>query len=760
MSQITAINQELLRQINDSVGYKIKTKVDHIESNVAFIASRQGGDSSNISLLVSQMGGDTANINYVKEVTAINDTSLASTVGKSLEFHKFLTTEHIPLSNVFAPKANLVKSGDTYVTGMGACGVHKNGVDVFEEYYNGQYPGSMFGTFSCGKELMGMMLGRMQQKGVGLHNVVGDAYTSNLLTLDTTVYDIIYGTDINAYGQYGITLPKGLDQVRMRDLLSMRAGFHEYDGLLWFMNVENELTSRAGYLAWSIAATPLLYTYRQFADLIGGVTIASFDDVKNLGNATVSVRQYAQYVYNDIVQLGKSSNFYDLKDFFGYAFYNEFTSNNLIGEMMVGAGVSNTSVRYHRSAYGTPKYGQNKFEHYNNECIVFATYMLQLALMKEAINGNRSVLPYSFPLYLYSNVGISLSDIGAKTFGASGPNATYVAPFRDNFRNFFNYEILLPSGVPSANTKLTMLQSDKHGTIMPDYTRVAFPHLMSVADKFGEDLLYVRDNNVFVTNVYSNLFLSNITEYNFTASSSNIIPRMNALTTDPFETPAGLYGENLNAQNYLSLTNGIWTLTDVLPNNKQRSSNVYFLSGAQGQKFVMGRDSTAAKNRYTVGMMSDDLVNNPLLSQGPEFLQTYKNTVEHYRTESVLYGKPLSDSVSLLVGKWYPDSVSVPIFAYGAGVVTGLRTRQEADKAIAYIQDIKLSSNNWGYDSVGGPTFRLNCDRSYYSNLTNDVNVIKVADIETGNVASSTSNCVADVHYSYLDIFNKAKQVF
>ena len=791
MSQLNAINQELLRQINDSVGYKIKTKVDYLyntadtnTSNINYITSNIPilltntaitinkldsvlintanalSDSANISLITLRTAAlgkdDSANINYLTEATVINDTSLASTVAKSLNFHKFLTTEHIPLSNVYAPLASLEKSGDTYVTGLGACGVRKNGVDVFEEYYNGQYPGSMFGTFSCGKELMGMMLGRMQKKGIGLHNVAGDGYTSNLLTLDTKVYDIIYGTDIKPYGETGFTLPLGLENARMRDLLSQRAGFHDYDALLWFMNVENQLTGNYGYVVWSTATAPLLYSYRAWA-VNFGVTIDTFDDVKNLGNQFVSVRNFAQYAYNDIIQLGQSSVFYLLKDFFAYAFYNEFTSNNVIGELMVGSGYSNTSVRYHRSAYGSPVYGQDKFEHYNNESFVFTTYMLQLALMKEAINGNRSVLTSSA---LYSNTNISLNDIGANTFGASVPNPVYVAPFRDNFRNFFNYEILQPSGVPSVNTKLTLLQSDKYGTIMPDYTRVAFPHLMGVADKFGEDLFYVRNNNVFVTNVYSNLFLSNITEYNFTASSSNIIPRMNALTTDPFETPVGLYGENLNAQNYLSMTNGIWTLTDVLPNNKQRSSNVYFLSGAQGQKFVMGRDSTASKNRYTVGMMSDDLVNNPLLCQGPEFLQTYKNTVEHYRTESLYYGKSPEDAVSFLVGKWYPDSISVPIFAYGPGLITGLRTRQEADKAIAYIQDIKLSSNNWGYDSVGGPTFRLNCDRSYYSNLTTDVNIIKVADITTGNVASSTSNCVADVHYSYLDIFNKAKQVF
>ena len=752
MSQLTAINQELLRQINDSVGFKIKTKVDSIQSNVALIASRQVGDSSNISVLLSQSGQDTANISYLKEVTAINDISLASTVGKSLTFHKFLTTEHIPVSNVYVPLGSLVKSGDTYVTGLGACGVRKNGVDVFEEYYNGQYPGSMFGTFSCGKELMGMILGRMQKKGVGLHNVVADAYTSNLLTLDTKVYDIIYGTDIKPYGSTGITLPIGLDQARMRDLLSMRAGFHDYDALLWFMKVEDTLTFGAGYTYWSAENTPLLYLYKLWADAyLTPATITSFADVQNKGNATVNVRNFAQYAYDDIVG-NPASSYIAIKDILGYAYYNELTTENVMGELMVGSGYSNTSVKYHRTSFST-LYGQDKLEHYNNESFVFTTYMLQLALMKEAIYGNRSVLSSST---LYSNTSISLNAIGVNTFGSSGPNATYVTPFRDNFRNFFNYEVLQPSGAPSVNTKLTLLQSDKHGTIMPDYTRVAFPHLMGISDNFGKDLFKVRDSNVAITTLYSNLYLSNITEYNFTSASSNIVPRMNALTTDPFETPVEFYGENLNAQNYLSLTNGIWTLTDVLPNNKQRSSNVYFLSGAQGQKFVMGR-STDKANRYTVGMMSDDLVNNPLLCQGSEFLQTYKDTVNHFRVESSAYGK--SDGTSLLVGKWYPDNVSVPFFAYGAGIITGLRTRQEADKAIAYIQDINLSSNNWGYDSVGGTTFRLNCDRSYYSNLTS-ANVLHVADITTGNVVPGVSNCIADVHYTYLDIFNKAKQVF
>ena len=755
MSQLTAINQELLRQINDSVGYKIKTKVDHIESNVALIAAKQGGDSSNISLLVSQLGGDTSNINYLKEVTAINDTSLASTVGKSLEFHKFLTTEHIPGSNVFASLSSLQKTGDTYVTGMGACGVRKNGVDVFEEYYNGQYPGSMFGTYSCGKELMAMTLARMQQKKVGLHNVVGDAYTSNLLTLDTKVYDIIYGTDINVYGQYGITLPKGLDQARLRDLTSFRAGFHEYDALLWFMYWENYFSGGN----WTDpTVTPLLFFYSSWANdasRLGAEAITTFADVKTKGSAAVSVRKFGYFAYDDILG-NPASPYATIKDFLAYSYYNELTSNNVIGELMVGSGYSNTSVRYHRSAYGTSPYGQDKFEHYNNESFVFTTYMLQLALMKEAINGDRSVLTSST---LYSNTNISLNAIGANTFGSSGPNPVYVAPFRDNFRNFFKYEVLQPSGVPSVNTKLTLLQSDKYGTIMPDYSRVAFPHLMGVVDTFSSDLFKVRDSNVAVTALYSNLYLSNITEYNFTSASSNIVPRMNALTTDPFESPGVTYGETLNSNIYFSVTNGIWTVTDVLPLNKQRSSNVYYIQGAQGQNVFMGRDSTAAKNRYTVGFLSDDLVNNPLLCQGPEFLQTYQNTVEYSNAYASDYGKSPKDSVSTLLGYWYGDNVSVPYYAYGAGIISGLRTRQEADKAIAYIQDIKLSSNNWGYDSVGGTTFRLNCERRYYSNLTS-ANVLHVADITTGNVYPAVSNCIADVHYTSLDIFNKAKQVF
>lgn len=174
----------------------------------------------------------------------------------------------------------------------------------------------------------------------------------------------------------------------------------------------------------------------------------------------------------------------------------------------------------------------------------------------------------------------------------------------------------------------------------------------------------------------------------------------------------------------------------------------------------MGRDATAAKNRYTVGILSDDFVNNPLLCQGPEFFQTYSNTVENYTASASNYGKPSSDSTSTLIGYWYPDSISVPIYAYGTGIISGLRTRQEADKAIAYIQDIKLSSNNWGYDSVGGITYRLNCDRKYYSNLTVDANTIKVANIYTGNVYPGISNCIADVHYTSIDIFERAKATF
>ena len=733
MSQTAAINQELLRQINDSVGYKLKLKVDNIATSSV---------------------NNTSNIRYISEITAINDTSLASTVSKSLTFHKFLTSEHIPTSNLFIPLASLEKSNDTYVTGLGAVGVKKNGLDVFEEYYNGNYPGSMFGTFSAGKELMGMMFGRMMKLGVGLHNAGTEERASNLLTLDTTVANVIYGTDIKAYGATGITLPKGLEKARMRDLLSMKAGFHEFDALLWFMYWENVLTSDGGSLSWSITTTPLLFMYAFWAYTITAtaVTISSFADVQNClgGNVGVNLRNFCYAIKSDLLDGVWAGSLAGLDLFVGYAYYNEFTSNNVIGDEFIGTGYSNTSVRYQRSGY-EEFYGKDKFEHYNNECTIFATKMMQLALMKEARYGNGNVLR----LDRYSNV--ALADIGAKTFGSS-PDVTYIYRNRENMKTFFKYEMLRPSGI-SLNTNLSILQSDNYGTIMNDYTRMAFPHLMTVCDKFSEDLFKVRDSNVAVTSLYSNLFLSNITEYNFT--SSNIIPRNQVFQVDPFDTPAVvLSGELSNYQKGLNMTNGIWTYTDVLANNKVQSSNVYILTGLYGQRFVMGRDATSAKNRYTVGMMSDDLVNNPLNVQGSEFLQTNRDYITFNFVESEALGKGdiYDDSTSYLLGKYYPDSITVPVFAYGTGAISGFRTRQEVDKCIAMVQDVKVSSNTWGYDSVGGPTFRMNADRVYYSNLTTE-NAIKVADVTTG-VLAAFSNCVADAHLAQMDIFDRAKLTF
>jgi hypothetical protein len=853
MSQTTAINQELLRQINDSVGYKIKTKVDTLISqngndssnissikltqlsdsanislitvrtanlvtdsaNISYIANlshvadvklddirtTQLSDSSNISTITAQTAnllddsanisfitaqtthlltdsanlsymrsffpliasdanvaanglqsipGVVSNVKYLTEVTAINDLSLASTESKSLEFHKFLTTEHIPSSNIFAQLANLEKTNDTYATGLGAIGVRKNGVNVFEEYYNGNYPGSMFGTFSCGKELMGLMFGRMMQKRFALHNE-GTSYTSNVLSLDTTVEQIIYGTDIKKYGNTGITLPRGLEKARMRDLLSMRAGFHEYDGLLWFM-YWGDIFSGGGYANWAThpdeAGLNSFYRYwaGNLVPVPYRVTIDTFADIQNKGNDVVNLRNFGEYIKQDVLTTGATYTYTKpLYDFLTYSFYINFTSPNVVGDLFVGNGTSNTSVRYQRSAY-TELYGTNKFEHYNNECFTFATEMMQIALAKEAKNGNGLVLPYP----TYSNVAIT--DIGINTFGSSLDPA-YVASVRDNFRTFFKREVLVPSGVPSANTKLTELQSDNQGTIMCDYTRVAFPHFMGINDTFANDLFVVRDNQNAVTNVYSNLFLSNITLYDFTANSSNIIPRLNALESDPFDVTT-FPGEYLNAQHYLSMTNGIWTRTNILPNNRQETSNVYFMQGAQGQKCYMGRSNGS---RYTVGMLSDDLVNNPLLCQGSEFLQSNKNTLTTVQAAASDYGK--TDGTSTAVGYWFPDNFSVPIFAYGTSAIFGLRTRQEADKVVAYIQDIKISSNNWGYDSVGGPTLRLNAARAYYSALTVDSNIIQTADITTG-APLGYSNCIADAHYAQYDVFDRARSTF
>jgi hypothetical protein len=154
------------------------------------------------------------------------------------------------------------------------------------------------------------------------------------------------------------------------------------------------------------------------------------------------------------------------------------------------------------------------------------------------------------------------------------------------------------------------------------------------------------------------------------------------------------------------------------------------------------------------------LVNNPLNVQGSEFLQTNRDYITFNFVESEALGKGdiYDDSVSYLLGKYYPDSLTVPIFAYGTGAISGFRTRQEVDKCIAMVQDVKVSSNVWGYDSVGGPTFRMNADRVYYSNLATS-NAIQVASVTTG-VLTGFSNCVADGHLAQFDIFDRAKLTF
>ena len=76
MSQTSAINQELLRQINDSVGYKIKTKVDTL-------LSQNGGDSSNISAIRTTQLTDSANVSYIRaniDTNTANISLLASLV--------------------------------------------------------------------------------------------------------------------------------------------------------------------------------------------------------------------------------------------------------------------------------------------------------------------------------------------------------------------------------------------------------------------------------------------------------------------------------------------------------------------------------------------------------------------------------------------------------------------------------------------------------------------------------------------------------
>ena len=747
------VSEEYLRQIIDSVGYKIKTKIDTL-------VNTSGTNTQNINYLTAQTQsfiGPTltkidANVRYLTEVTSINDSTASLTGVKALDFHKFLTTEHIPSSNLFDQTSNLQKSDDVYVTGLGAVGVKKNGLDVFEEYYNGNYPGTMFSTASCGKQLMGLTFGRMMAKGVGLHNVPADGYTSNMLTLDTPVANIIYGTDLSAYGQGVYSLPAGLENARMRDLLSMRAGFDEYDSLLWFIAIEYIASVTYSYSWLTEAYSPLSVGYVAFAGNVAfgpyAITIETFQDVLDKTNQYVNLRTFGQYIKNDYINnpitLNTAAN-----GLLGLSFFAEATSSNIFGELFTSSGYSNTSVRYQRSAF--PFYGQDKPEHYNNECFVFATKMMQIALMKEAVNGNRTVL--TSPV-LYSNVGVSLSSLSSNTFGAV-PRTTCITNMRDNFRNFFNNEVLAQSGVPNTNTKLTVLQSDNYGTILPDLSHVAFPHLMGVADTFAKDLFLVRDTPAAVTSVYSNLFLSNITLYNF---SSNIVPRLRPFDVDPFETPAVIKsGELLNSQKGFSMTNGIWTVTDILANNRQRSSNVYQMFGLYGQRMIMGRDSTAAKNRYTVGMMSDDALNNPQNLQGPEFVYDNRNTVRSTYTTTASIGSV--DPTMSLIAAAYNDSVSIPYAAGGVKSLNGFRNRQEVDKSISYIRDMTPSSNTWGYDSVGLVlTNHQTADRAYYSNLTTS-NALQVADISTG-ILLGYSNCLADVHYTEFDIFDQAKLTF
>lgn len=758
--------QQTAKQILDSVGYRIKTKIDELSvkasentANIIYIAGEVPKFSANVTYIAGQVPVFSANVSYLSEVVAINDMSSTSTSDKSIKFHKFLTTEHIPTSNIFATLPNLEKSNDTYVTGLGAVGVKKNGADVFEEYFNGNYPGSMFSTTSCGKQLMGLTFGRMMTKGVGLHNVAGDAYVSNLLTLDTPVANIIYGTDLKAYGLGTYSLPAGLENARMRDLLSMRAGFHEYDGLLWFIFLEyySSLLPAYSLYTWPTTAAvyPLSAAYADFAGNAGfgpyAVTIETFADVQNKTNQYVNLRNFGLLGIKDsYVNLATvPDSVLSGNGLLDLSFFAEATTSNVFGDLFTSPQYSNTSVRYQRSAY--PLYGQDKLEHYNNECFLFATKMMQIALMKEAVNGDRTVLTDST---LYSNVGIYLSGLSANTFGAT-PNPVYISKMRDNFRNFFNYEVLTKSGVPNVNTKLTVLQSDNYGTIIPDLSHVAFPHLMGIADTFAKDLFLVRDDpSTTETSVYSNLFLSNITLYNF---SSNVVPRLQPFNVDPFDTPDTIRsGELLNNQKGFSMTNGIWTVTDILANNRQVSSNVYQMYGLYGQRMIMGR-SADKTNRYTVGMMSDDVLNNPLVLQGPEFVYDNRNTVRNTYTTSELVGS--TDPTVSLITAAYNDSVAVPYAASGSAALSGFRTRQDVDKAIAYIKDLTPSSNIWGYDSVGLVlTGHQNADRAYYSNLTS-TNKLKVADPYTGEL-KNYSNCIADVHYSQYDIFDRAKLTF
>jgi len=255
-----------------------------------YIVNEQNLNSSlNAILEASQTGGEERNT-----LQAQNTFSNYLNTKQKIQLNKSPLTS-IPTADDYI-SVNVQQSS-------GACGVYKNynppipsdvndvilsarngGTQpnkiLFKDYFNGNTDESLFSTFSCGKELLSFIVANMIHTNPDLNKLPLtwlDGASPVTLTMDTTVEEIVKGTDMLPYGTDPSTLspvpvdpvwlPQGLDTVTVRHLVQQTAGFSNLQSGLSYSFTQEALIGpvdgatlapfyfRNMYLMWSLFLT-------------------------------------------------------------------------------------------------------------------------------------------------------------------------------------------------------------------------------------------------------------------------------------------------------------------------------------------------------------------------------------------------------------------------------------------------------------------------------------------------------------------------
>ena len=582
-------------EVNSNV-ISVGTDVSSIFVDVSNVSSGVSDVYVAVGIVSTEVSVVNTTVSFLKEDVLLNDSYYTSPA--AIEFNNYLSFTKLPLSDPTRREDDVVNTPPVLDINLkektGAFGVIKHVVYpgfeynnrdeiVFEKYFNGNNPDTLYSTFSCGKELLTMFTSAVFKKGYTFTGASG----STTFTRNTTVADIIYGTDIVVYGttSTNFTLPKNLETATMAQLLNFRTGGAEVDELLFWLKAERDTFAPSGYtfgvstncelndgyVGWVRAvgaANPDGSMTVPMTPSITGTWGNTFDDLKNPPwglNSTgptpvgTSFRYYINYLLK--ISVNPVDNLLGLK-LFQTAFFTSGGSNSgRVLDLLLDSS-TRTNNRFQRQNVLDPVqnymitaggYGSIDTEVYNNTNFYFISLLVQLVLLKVESDGG--------------DLTIDVTSFAADVTNYTGSrNGTLINHYAEIVRTYLGTLVLAPAGV-GAKTKSVILQSNDNGTILFDFTKTNLVTFLKIGNLFSSEL-YKADATLGAasTTYFDHAQLIAIRTME-NVSSSILRDAIEGPHTDNryFDSTTGfqIQGSSTLPSDFLRWTNGIWASLDM-----------------------------------------------------------------------------------------------------------------------------------------------------------------------------------------------------